>query len=255
MENERLNKWAELLLDTGKGNNLVNFKDSKATTLELLFPDFATLLDKSEKSVRLEVYDTKIEEEGPSDLSKEEYLAKYEPKLKKNNLTLVYNVGSAPVAALKNIKKRAESAIEETGVNLAYAAFGFIEWTEKEDPSHVMHAPILLTPVSIERESSVSPFFLNIAADITVNPTFAYMLQSEYNIALPEYDEEAPVEEYYEKIEKLVTKLGWKVQMECKVGLFSFLKINMYKDLKENAARVLENPVVRALLNLPVEKE
>jgi len=257
MENERLNKWAELLLDTGKGNNLINFKDAKATTAELLFPDFATILDRSEKSVRFEIFDPKLDEEEDAKLplSKQEYLAKYEPKLKKLNISLAYNVDGKPLTALKNIKKRADSAMEETGVNLAYVAFGFIHWTEKEDKETVMRAPILLAPVTIERESSVSPFFLNIAADITINPTFAYKLQSEYNITIPEYDEEAPVEEYYDKVTKLVEKLGWTVTMECKIGLFSFLKINMYKDLKENADLILKNPAVRALLNLPAQGE
>ncbi len=256
MENERLNKWAELLLDTGKGNNLINFKDTKTSTVELLFPDFATILDRSEKSARFEILDPKIDEEaGGKALSKEEYLAKYESKLKKNNIALAYNVDGKPYTALKNVKKRADSAMEEAGVNIAYVAFGFIEWTEKDDKEHLLHAPILLAPVSIEKESATTPYFLNIAADITINPTFAYKLQSEYGIVIPAYDEEAPVEEYYDKVLKLVEGLGWSVQTECKVGLFSFMKINMYKDLKENAATILENPNIRALLNLPALKE
>ena len=275
MENERLNKWAELLLDTGKGNNLINFKDSKATTVELIYPDFATILDRTEKSVRFEVYDPKIDEDGDDvalcvaagkDVSpnepdrgnrspKEHYLAKYASRLKKNNICLAYNVDDKPLTALKNIKKRADSAMEETGVNLAYVAFGFIHWSEPDDPNRILCAPILLAPVNVEHESSVSPFFLNIAADISINPTFLYKMQTEHGIVLPEYDEEAPVEEYYEKVAKLVSKLGWSVSMECKVGLFAFQKINMYKDLKENASVILENGSVRALLNLPATEE
>ena len=275
MGTERLNKWAELLLDTGKGNNLINFKDSKASTVELLFPDFATILDRSEKSVRFEVFDPKLSDDedaalptsgtttsaatltaaAKTPLSRSDYLAKYLPKLKKNNICLAYNVAGAPITALKNIKKRADSAMEETGVNLAYVAFGFIDWTEEDDKERVMHAPILLAPVTIERESSVDPFCLNIAADISVNPTFLYKMQSEHGISLPEYDEEAPVEEYYEKVTKLVEKLGWTVTVECKVGLFAFQKINMYKDIKENGGIILENPSIRALLNLPVAAE
>ena len=30
MNTKKLDKWAELLLDTGKRNNLINFKDRKA---------------------------------------------------------------------------------------------------------------------------------------------------------------------------------------------------------------------------------
>ena len=38
MQKEKLNKWAELLLDTGKRNNLINFKDTKSGTAEILLP-------------------------------------------------------------------------------------------------------------------------------------------------------------------------------------------------------------------------
>ena len=35
---------------------------------------------------------------------------------------------------------------------------------------------------------------------------------------------------------------------ECKIGIFSFLKMNMYRDLKDNAAAILKNKNVRLLL-------
>ncbi len=61
MQKEKLNKWAELLLDTGKRNNLINFKDTKSGTAEILLPDFYTVFEKVEKGGRLEVYDASIE--------------------------------------------------------------------------------------------------------------------------------------------------------------------------------------------------
>ena len=36
----KLDKWADLLLDTGKRNNLINFKDAKASTVEVLLVRF-----------------------------------------------------------------------------------------------------------------------------------------------------------------------------------------------------------------------
>lgn len=36
MNNKKLSRWAELLLDTGKRNNLVNFHDTKLSTVEIL---------------------------------------------------------------------------------------------------------------------------------------------------------------------------------------------------------------------------
>ena len=54
---QNLQKWADLLLDTGKGNNLINFKDTKSSTVEIMAPDFKTLVAKAEKMDKLEVYE------------------------------------------------------------------------------------------------------------------------------------------------------------------------------------------------------
>ena len=35
MDTKKLDKWADLLLDTGKRNNLINFKDTRASTVEV----------------------------------------------------------------------------------------------------------------------------------------------------------------------------------------------------------------------------
>ncbi len=35
MDAKKLDKWADLLLDTGKRNNLINFKDLRVSTVEV----------------------------------------------------------------------------------------------------------------------------------------------------------------------------------------------------------------------------
>ncbi len=46
MDNKKLERWAQQLLDTGKRNNLINFKDTKASTAEVVYPDAETLYQK-----------------------------------------------------------------------------------------------------------------------------------------------------------------------------------------------------------------
>ena len=97
MNTEKLNKWADLLLDTGKRNNLIHFKDTKMSTAEILFPDYATLFERTESAATFEVFDPKLEneeseeekenEEGEDRLSKEEYLKKFGSRLKKKSNT------------------------------------------------------------------------------------------------------------------------------------------------------------------------
>lgn len=268
MSIDKLNKWADLLLDTGKRNNLINFKDTKTGTVEVVSPDFATLFSKAEHLSILEVYDAKLDDEEDLEVleevnslknereneniigrvSKKDYVESYERRLKKNNQILLYNAFINPVKALRNIGKKAKTAIEETGVNIAYMAFGFIRWAENENAQYAMRAPILLVPISIENDSVVDPYNIKITdSDIIVNPTFSFKLKNEYGLELPEYYDEN-IDDYLNKIERLVSRLRWTVVKECKIGIFSFLKINMYKDLKDNAGKILQNKGVLTLI-------
>ncbi len=259
MDTERLSKWADLLLDTGKRNNLINFKDSKQGTIEIVAPDFNILFEKAEHSAVFEVYDPRIDsdeddvdaddyDEQQELQSKQSYITSYAGRLKRNQI-LLYNVANKPMQALKNIGRRAKTAIEETGVNIAYIAFGFIHWTESDDSRIELRAPILLAPIAIENQSAVEPYYVRVLDDdIIVNPTFTYKLHNEYGIELPEYDEDEGIEKYLADVSSLLTRLKWTITTECKIGIFSFLKINMYKDLKENTAKIANNSSIRALL-------
>ena len=272
MDTKKLDKWADLLLDTGKRNSLINFKDTRASTVEVLLPSAETLFEKVDGSAAFEVYDPKIIEDD-DDLNEDDiaeqlqlevpknskesdgrdaYLAQYSGKIKRQNQVLLYNAAGNPLTAIKNINKKAREFIEETGVNVAYMAFGFIHWKESDSSNYIFRAPILLVPIQLEQASAVDPYFIKSTEDdVIVNPTFAYKMDAEYGVKLPDYSDEG-LSVYLEKVKRLVAKLQWTVSSECKIGIFSFLKINMYRDLKDNAATILANQNVRKLLGEPV---
>ncbi|MBO7342264.1 MAG: DUF4011 domain-containing protein, partial [Clostridia bacterium] len=257
MDIAALNKWADLLFDTGKRNNLVNFKNSKTGTAEILLPDIATLFHQAEHGAHFEVFDPRLAHDdedaeapapGAEKLTREQYLALYGKKLRRGQV-LVYNTENKPIRALKAIKKRGCTAIEENGVNILYLAFGFMHWREREDDALTLRAPLLLVPISIESESLLSPLRLCVMDDeIIVNPTFSIKLQNEFGVKLPTFDEEEGIEAYFSRAEALAEKLGWSVTRECCVGVFSFLKLNMYQDLKSNAARIVTTRTVRQMM-------
>ncbi len=273
MDTKKLEKWASLLLDTGKRNNLVNFRDTKVSTLEIILPSASELFDKIETSFSLEVYNPEIidttfdyyfdyepedgeeETEKPVKLNREEYLAKYCPKIKKSRQILLYNPNVSPVTALKNIDKKARAYIEETGNNVAYLAFGFIHWNESDESRQFFRAPVLLVPVKFRNDSAIDPWYVEMSEDeILLNPVFSYKIQAERGIVLPEY-EDGTLYDYLSKIESMVGKLGWTVSHECKIGIFSFNKLNMYKDLMNNKEAILRNANIRKLLGESSEND
>ncbi len=271
---KKLDKWADLLLDTGKRNNLINFKDTRASTVEVLLPSSDVLFDKVDGATSFEVFDPKIieeddseeasepeqlqieiPEEAPDSSEKAAFLAQYSGKIKGKNQILTYSSTTNPITAVKKIDKKAREFIEETGVNVAYMAFGFIHWKESGTSSGVFRAPILLIPIWLTQVSAVEPYVIKPSEDdIIVNPTFSYKMDAEYGVKLPEYNDEG-LTAYLEKVTRLVAKFQWTVTAECKIGIFSFLKINMYRDLKDNAKAILANQNVRRLLGEPTDTD
>ena len=289
MDTKKLERWAQQLLDTGKRNNLISFTDTKASTLEVLLPDAQTLYAHCGGTKKFEIFDPRIKDDendeeaaGSADaevseddqaqsrkLSKAEFLKTYSSKIKKSSQILCYSSGSNPINAAKNIYRKARTFLEETGVNVAYIAFGFVHWKENYESTIVNRAPLLLVPVTFINDSSVDPFYVQPTGDdIIVNPTFDYLLQAQYGISLPELDNEAEEDHslrfYLNLVEARVKRLGWTVTDECKIGIFSFQKINMYYDLMNHQEQILANENVRVLLGeadihdgtgIPLEEE
>ena len=264
-DQKKLDRWADKLLDTGKRNNLISFKDTKASTAEVLYPNCENVFSKCSVGHIFEVFDPKIPdmESDESDvtaeipegnitdkkLSKEEYKALYTSRIRSEKYLLVYAQTPNPITAVKNIAKKAQEMQDETGINVAYLAFGFLKWNEKEGSEIFYRAPLLLVHVNVITGSILDPVKIEISDDdVIVNPTFDYLLQAEYGLSLPPYEDGDSLATYYSKVAYTVRRMGWEILDECKLGIFSFLKINMYEDLKKNADQILENGNVQALL-------
>lgn len=257
MDKQKLAGWADLLLDTGKRNNLINFHRTKGLYTELVYPDFSSFFGKISQDASFEIVDPFSKNSGDDSvaagkdapiLSKEQYVELYSKKIKKSSQVLVYSETNEAFSAINNVKKRADTATEETGVNIAYLSFGFIKWHESDNAELNYYAPLLLVPVSIENKSPFSPFYLKFTDDdVILNPTFAFKVQNEMSVTLPEYNDE-DIDEYINKIDEIIKRFGWQTQKCVTLGIFSFLKINMYTDLKANADKIATNENVKALM-------
>lgn len=177
VDTKKLDNLAELLLDTGKRNNLINFKDKKDATVEVLFPSPEILFDKIDRSSSWTVFNPQLADADEDDIDeesndkeqvqfdasedlaeKEAFLARYSGKLKNKNQILLYNASKNPLVAVKNICKKEQENIEETGVNVVYMTFGFIHWKESESSKIVFRAPILLVPIHLESTTDIGTY-------------------------------------------------------------------------------------------------
>ncbi len=327
---KKLDAWTERLLDTGRRNNLINFKDTKKWTVEVVHP----LSDKFFEEIRncstasFEIFDPNLPEdedededeesedfsdaesvepkaskdlsvvgqnqvdtseemsENSSDSEQEEsdasskrdaFIAQYFEKVKPSQV-LIYNETANPFTALTSIDKKNREYVAETGINVMCLAFGFIHWNESSSSNCTYRAPVLLVPIQLESKfatktwfvkkteddiirtikmtSTVKTWFIKKTEDdIIVNSTFSHRMKTEHGVELPEYDDDEGLTDYLDKVRRCVKSLRWTVTGECKIGIFSFVKNSMYRDLKDNADAILANKNILRLMNEPIDEE
>ena len=265
MDRKKLNDLASQLLDTGKRNPLINLNPKSATLIEVLVPTSDMLFKKIEGTTKFEAYDPKIlddeevleepdaeEEQDASEYQDEKsrYRAEHAKKLRRQNQLLLYHHKYGSTTALKNIDKRAKEFLDGTGVNVAYMTFGMVHWKESDSSQIMYHAPLLLVPIQLSQSSSIAAYqIVPSGDDIVVNPTFAHWLEQNYSIHLPECEEES-LDSYLEQVSALLKKLTWMVTPDCWIGIFSFQKLNMYRDIMDHQDIILANPNVQRLLGM-----
>ena len=248
----KIERWKKELLDTGKRNKMINFRETSRSTLRILEPDATELFNKLAIAEKTLTFQKPINKD--TDLRTYSMIALMETL----SYSLNVQVGDIKTAGtiierektLKNLRSKAKLAQEEQGTNILYLCFGFIYWREKERSSQWNKSPLLMMPVSLGLKSLSSPYTLSrYDDDIQVNPTLEYLFSTEYHINLPPFEAKnrQSIEEYFSQVEEVVDKHGWKLTREVCLGLVSFLKISMYHDLNNNQLMLANHPVIRAM--------
>lgn len=246
----RLEKWKQKLLDLGKKNRLLNYRETKRSNLKILEPDIDRIFQTLNSNQTLEFVLQEPEVDQISLFESEDNNNKYTKKIKlKPNQLLTDRSDSELIKTLAQIRNKAKTAIEEQSINILYVAFGFLSWKEVNNSNVEFKSPLVLVPVSLILESIWENYKLNmIDDDVLVNPTLLFKLDRDFGITLPSYDdyEEVELSSYLEGVHETVVSHGWKVIMEAHLSLFSFHKINMYQDLDKYSNKVLEHPLIKA---------
>ena len=135
------------------------------------------------------------------------------------------------------IASAARTAIEESGANMLYLVFGFLEWYESDDSKQPHLAPLVVLPVTIERvggKGRAGETVLEYSGeDVETNLSLVEKMRRDFGLEIPllEEEEDTP-DRYFEKFSELLRiKKGWSIRRHLTLALLSFGKLLMYRDL------------------------
>lgn len=264
---QRFRRWKERLLDLTLRNRLLNFKLEGKGACQLAVPDlellengvFAgrpfSLMPRPDVDTR-DDRDAAMAERRLRDVADQrriEDLGKF----------IVHTRHGADEmwARLKHLDREARTAIEEGGASILYLAIGFLRWYETAASTDAVVAPLLLYPVELRFDPRTRrASFKRLAEEPVLNVTLLEKLRRDHAVdvealtSLPMegvqngvdagVDVTALLARFREAIQRIPR---WEILEEAHLGLFSFTKFLMWKDLDENADRFLENSVVRRI--------
>lgn len=270
-----LDHWKRELLDLGKRNRAIHFRPTRVSTITVVDEQPAEVFRRLyllEKSMRFrpgagkqeetlpEVFDAAVEEDeepvpspdfipyDPTDLSGRHTDEFLQTALSPDRLD----------RSLRRIDEQARSTIEEQGVNVLFLALGMLHYRETREgrQEESFRAPLLLLPVTLSRKTAKSGYAVQAAdEDPLVNPAIGEYLRRTYGISLPDLPDLAEItpdydlQAFYKATTQAIAGMdGWSVKSEIHLGLFSFQKLVMYKDLEANGPGFAAHPQIRRLI-------
>jgi very-short-patch-repair endonuclease len=248
------------LLDLTARNRLLNFRHSQTKTIGIVdaVPDavYDRLLENRPLTL-VPVPDPKPTEYEGEDRRQKPDVREYAKRL---GISTSYELSRAPtnVPAIGNeglklrvlnypaeterlcrrVSNEARSAIEETGTNMLYLVFGFLEFYEAEHSDRPLLAPLISVPVTIkrgtlDRESRLHLYDIVYTSDEVVeNLSLREKLRAEFAMELPTLGDDATPEGYFTDVEDAVrSRPRWKVRRQMTLALLSFAKMLLINDL------------------------
>lgn len=218
-------QWKKQLLDLGKQNRLLHYRDTKRGSLRIVSPDIDYIYDYLVNQKKLMVFGR---ETG-------------------NNIIQSNRTENEERHILKSLKEKAKVIGEEQGLHTLFLAFGFLNWKE-EGEEEANRAPLVLVPVLVKQEELNSPFEIEYHnEECILNPTLCYKLSKEFGINLPEFHQDGRgLNGYLTELASYVEEYGWSVDQECSLSLFTYAKMKMYEDLDAHKEEIANHPVLRA---------
>src|SRR3989304_1841472 len=253
---QHIEEWKSRLIDLSRRNRLLYFIHTKQGNLAVSYPDAETVFNKLVLRKKRLVFWLSPEAQesfpGQPEGTTLDSLPQFESHPLTANELEVEEVNRKELERiLKKLHRRSLSDYRERGVRILHAAFGMLVWKELATNEEI-RSPIIIVPIELARKSVWEPFTVSVppVEEVAIlNPALQVKLKVDYKIELPAFPEngESSLTDYFNAVSKSVEMLGWKVEPTAEIGLFSFHKLVIYKDLDTNAKSIVRHPIIRAV--------
>ena len=256
-----IEEWKSRLIDLSRKNRLLYFKHSKQSSLSVLLPEGEDLFRHLVHRKRtIEVWMPPEEQLDSQNKSGNQFFGMVKQSWKpKANQLVCEGIGRKDLEkVLKKFNRRSLSDYRERGVRILHAAFGMLVWRENITNEEI-RSPLIIVPIELSRKSVWEPYSITVPPveePAILNPALQVKLRADYKIELPPFPEngESSLTDFFNAVLKIVEVLGWRVETTTNIGLFSFQKLVIYKDLEANDRSIIHHPIIRAIAGVKNSK-
>ncbi|GLW31718.1 DUF4011 domain-containing protein [Actinoplanes regularis] len=232
-----LRAWRESLIDLGDNNRLINFSAGNADLLEITSPEPDQVVTALTRGATCALTGLGAAE-AAGDVFRTE----------------VSERSLGPL--LRRMLRRSQQEYLDRGVSVLHLALGLLHWRPVEDDDdrgreNIGYAsPLLLLPAElVAGEVGEHPRLRLRDEEAVINPALALRLRQS-DIAVPNLEpgvELNPSRFWSDFTDMVARRHGWHIERTVVLTCLTFHKEAIYRDLRENEARILAHPVVRAL--------
>jgi very-short-patch-repair endonuclease len=294
-----IENWKRKLLDLTKRNRALNFRPTRVSTITIVDEQPAEVFRQLSLRERPMRFKAALEKEGAGQTANEpslgaaemdveidgmvlEVAEPFSPDEENHALALDFvpydpsslnerhtddwlQTTSTPESldkSLRRLDEQSRLSLEEQGVNTLFLALGMLHYTEADDSSQILKAPLLLLPVELTRKSARSGYAVRATDDDPLlNPALVEYLRRSFGITLPAIPDSSAIPDDYDlqrflsaASESIALQKGWTIKTSIYLALFSFQKFVMYKDLEANSAAVQQHRILRQLVTRDGER-
>ena len=257
----RIEEWKRRLIDGSRNNQLIYWKRSERS-LEIAYPDFSTVLSDVMNRKRLLFFSfSEKEEEAFSEVEKTDrsFLLGRAQALASRSSNYLVNRNvffRKPLdLLLRRMHSRAKSDFLERGIRVFYLFAGLLNWIDPQTGQPI-RSPLFLIPVDLfpPRKSAQNAFsFMLSEDDALINPALEAKLFDLYSFKFPdliEMDTGDEISQSIERLEGVFAERNWSIERTICPGCFSFHKIVLYNDLRQEEEHYLNHPIVRGFAGI-----